>query len=145
MTSHPRYMGQGRRAGSAELVISNPPCSTPLGKTNVSASVGTELVERTPVVEGHTAERAPAWLSRTQTSAIFDDLHLTSGVGEALGIVWASSGIVWACNRGQQWSLAVTDGQLKVLEDIALSTKIVGAGDGDRTRIASLEGWSSSH
>jgi hypothetical protein len=26
----------------------------------------------------------------------------------------------------------------------ALSTKIVGAGDGDRTRMASLEGWSST-
>jgi hypothetical protein len=43
-----------------------------------------------------------------------------------------------------QWSLSVTRGQSKAPEIIALSTKIVGAGDGDRTRMASLEGWSST-
>ena len=37
-----------------------------------------------------------------------------------------------------------TSGQTKVLGTIALSKKIVGAGDGDRTRMASLEGWSST-
>ena len=31
-----------------------------------------------------------------------------------------------------------------MLETIALSKKICGAGDGDRTRMASLEGWSST-
>ncbi len=32
----------------------------------------------------------------------------------------------------------------KVYSDIAISTKIVRAGDGNRTRMASLEGWSST-
>ena len=44
-------------------------------------------------------------------------------------------------SRGYSWSLVVTRGHSKVFETIALSTKIVGAGDGDRTRMASLEGW----
>ncbi len=38
----------------------------------------------------------------------------------------------------------VNRGYSKVSETLALSTKIVGAGDGDRTRISSLEGWSST-
>jgi hypothetical protein len=53
-------------------------------------------------------------------------------------------GHLWALHSGHSWSLTVTRGQSKALEIIALSTKIVGAGDGDRTRMASLEGWSST-
>ena len=53
-------------------------------------------------------------------------------------------GHLWALHSGHSWSLVVTRGHSKVLESIALSTKIVGAGDGDRTRMASLEGWSST-
>jgi hypothetical protein len=33
---------------------------------------------------------------------------------------------------------------IESLVAVALSKKIVGAGDGDRTRMASLEGWSST-
>jgi hypothetical protein len=60
------------------------------------------------------------------------------------GKVWASSGKVWACNSGHSRLLVVTRGHSKVLETLALSTKSLRAGDGDRTRMASLEGWSST-
>ena len=53
-------------------------------------------------------------------------------------------GHLWALHSGYSWSLVVTSGESKVLESIALSTKFVRAGDGDRTRMASLEGWSST-
>ena len=49
------------------------------------------------------------------------------------GSVWAPMGTSqWSLvvTRGHSWSLSVTRGQSKALEMIALSTKIVGAGDG---------------
>ncbi len=39
---------------------------------------------------------------------------------------------------------ALHSGHLKKVATIALSKKIVRAGDGNRTRMASLEGWSST-
>jgi hypothetical protein len=53
-------------------------------------------------------------------------------------------GHLWAPHSGHSWSLRDNVGQTKVLATIALSKKICGAGDGDRTRMASLEGWSST-
>ena len=46
--------------------------------------------------------------------------------------------------RRQFVDFDVLDGFLRTGENNALSEKIVGAGDGDRTRMASLEGWSST-
>src|SRR5580700_7661426 len=53
-------------------------------------------------------------------------------------------GHLWALHSGHSWSLVVSRGHSKVLETIALSTKSLRAGDGNRTRMASLEGWSST-
>src|SRR5580692_4775809 len=53
-------------------------------------------------------------------------------------------GHLWALHSGHSWSLVVTRGHSRVLETLALSTKILRAGDGNRTRMASLEGWSST-
>src|SRR5580700_6896955 len=53
-------------------------------------------------------------------------------------------GHLWALHSGHSWSLVVTRGHSQVLETIALSTKSLRAGDGNRTRMASLEGWSST-
>src|SRR5579863_4701476 len=53
-------------------------------------------------------------------------------------------GHLWALHSGLSWLLVVTRGHSKVLETLALSTKSLRAGDGNRTRMASLEGWSST-
>jgi hypothetical protein len=53
-------------------------------------------------------------------------------------------GHLWALHSGRSWLLVVTRGHSKALETIALSTKSLRAGDGNRTRMASLEGWSST-
>ena len=50
-------------------------------------------------------------------------------------------GHLWALHSGRSWLLVVTRGHSKALETIALSTKSLRAGDGNRTRMASLEGW----
>jgi hypothetical protein len=53
-------------------------------------------------------------------------------------------GHLWALHSGHSWLLVVTRGHSNVLEVIALSTKTMRAGDGNRTRMASLEGWTLS-
>ena len=49
-----------------------------------------------------------------------------------------------ACNTGQYWTTVVTTGHFKALAIIDDWSIFRGAGDGDRTRMASLEGWSST-
>ncbi len=54
------------------------------------------------------------------------------------GHLWAPQELVWAPLGTSQWTLAVTRGHLKVLANTALSSKILGAGDENRTRVLSL-------
>ena len=56
----------------------------------------------------------------------------------ALGKVWAIAGKEWACNTGQWWYVTDSTGQSKAPANIGFSAKILGAGDGNRTRVLSL-------
>jgi hypothetical protein len=75
----------------------------------------------------------------TSRNVAFEDLILG-----AYGHLMNRFGHLWAPHSGHSWPLRENVGQTKVLVTIALSKKFCGAGDGDRTRMASLEGWSST-
>jgi hypothetical protein len=60
------------------------------------------------------------------------------------GQVWAGLGRMRWVTRGPPRTMADHRGHTRALNSIGLRTKFVGAGDGDRTRMTSLEGWSST-
>jgi hypothetical protein len=53
-------------------------------------------------------------------------------------LIRAYCGHIWACNTGQRWSSVVNTGCRKTLAIIVLWPRLLGAGDGNRTRVLSL-------